>query len=281
MGFTHFSLFAQTSLNVKYNLKIEGGSKDGSRVVIERDGQRWRSRNGDDKNNNIELEFQHDYLFIFSKPGFVTKKIFFSTKVPNSLLKEGFNPYAFDITIFKQMEGVDLVVFNQPVARVIFNEDLDDFGYDTDYTKSVLSGIKEAEEELKKKIKEEKKNPKPPENTTPSQNQNTSIPPDETTIKKNSDAENKSAPKGEIDNGSRSRSSAKTESEIRSKTQAVNTPDTREEKQFIEANKRITQITITRKGKTYVYRKVMYVWGVFYFRDNVNITESAFIQEAL
>lgn len=287
-----FSIAQVKSLSVKYNFIINGGNRDGSRVTIERDGQKWRARDGDDGKNNIELEYQHDYVFSFSKQGYVTKKIFISTKVPKSVLKDGFDPYSFDITIFKQMEGVNIVVFNQPVAKVVYKEDIDDFGFDTDYTKSVLSGIQDAEKELKQKAKEEKANPKPVNvNTTPA-NQSTettnksSSEGDATpsssaeTTKKNSN-EGDSKLKGETENGDRGKAPAKTEAENREMAPGVILPDKRDEKQYVDGNKRITEITITRKGKTFVYKKVAYIWGVFYFRDNISITESSFIQEAL
>jgi hypothetical protein len=296
--FSYFQSIAQqlVPLRVKYNFIVDGGSRDGSRVSIERDGQKWRSRDGDDGKNYIDLEYQHDYVFSFSKQGYVTKKIFFSTKVPKSMLKDGFDPYAFDITIFKQMEGVDLMVFNQPVARVIFNEDLDDFGYDTDYTKTVLAGIQEAEKELKKKIKEEKANPKAAAKSeeTAKKNSNEGGGATETAKKSSSEADGgttettkKSSseasmnPSGAIENDSRNRNKASAENEKRDPPTVSKVPDKRDEKQYVEGSKRITEITITRKGKIYVYKKVVYIWGVFYFRDNISITESSFVQEAL
>jgi len=290
---------------IKYNFIIDGGNRDGSKISIERDGQKWRTRDGDDGKNYIDLDYQHEYIFSFSKQGYVTKKIYVSTKVPQSIIKDGFDPYAFDITIFKQVEGVNIVVFNQPVARIIYNEDLDDFGFDTDYTKSVLAGIQDAEKELKKKTKELKSTTKAESEpkgqsgsqlnqaveTTGKNSSEGNASPSETTNKNSNEGDKKSSAgteadsknklKGATDYDSKDKTKAQVEAENRTKSNSTNQPDKREERQYVDGNKRVTQVTIERNGRTFVYKKVVYIWGVFYFRDNINITESSFIQEAL
>lgn len=284
-------------LRVKYNLFVDDGKSDGSKVTIERDGQKWKVRDGADGKNNIDLDYQHDYIFSFSKNGYVTKKVFISTKVPKSSIKDGFDPYVFDITIYKQFEGVNVVMFNQPVARIVFKEDIDNFEYDTDYTKSVLANMQTVEEELKKKKKEEKKNPSTAKKEPISKKNNEGDGSEEKHDAENMDKNNsETAGKQKVatENDSRTKINAQTESDDKrymlGKTEGSdrnpnktknNFPEKREEKQFVEGNKRITEITITKQGKTFVYRKVVYIWGVFYFRNNISITESTYIQEAL
>lgn len=155
------NLLAQEKYRIKFNLIIDEGNTAGSKVSAERDGQKWKSIDGDDGKSYIDLDYQHDYIISFSKPGYITKKIAISTKVPKKSLQGGFDPFVCDVTLFKQYDGVNIVIFNQPVAKVEFRTDIDDFDFDTDYTKTVLSGIQAAEEELNKKKIEEKKNPKP------------------------------------------------------------------------------------------------------------------------
>ena len=368
-----FTARGQEPLRVKYNFIIDDGDKEGSKITIERDGQKWRIRDGNDGKNYIDLDYQHEYLLTFSKPGYVTKKIFISTKVPKNLLQDGFNPYPFDLYLYKQVEGVNIVIFNQPVARIIFKADIDDFDYDTDYTKSVLSRVQEADNTLKQKNKENNANKKPNENSANTNPPNQSgKPPAEGTknskneeggpssetigkykseegtvtpeqANKNKNQAGKKTPgategekkgnlkgatggdnrgnvsgatggdsrgnlKGATDGENKNNITAKTEGENRDKkngnivvdnenknrmlpvkTLADNDggsanskiPDNRAEKQYVEGNKRITEITISRKGKTYIYKKVIFIWGVFYFRDNTSITEATFIQEAL
>lgn len=307
---------------MKYRLIVDDGNKEGSKITIEKDGKKWKSRNGDDGSDDVALEYQHDYLFSFSKPGYVTKKIFISTKVPKSALKDGFDPYAFDITIFKQYEGVNIVMFNQPVAKIVYRPEEDNLGYDTDYTSSVLAGMQDAEKELKKKNKEAKENPvqaatsqanTAQQTTSQSEdlhNKGTESGSGSEGIRKNtfegngpggSEGIKKSGTEGggtplkaatESDSrpgitaatnfeGRENGASVKTGSEVRERATGNNLPDNRDEKQYTEGNKRITEVTITRKGKVFVYKKVVYIWGVYFFRDNTSITESTYIQEAL
>ncbi len=297
-GFLCLNSWGQSNgLRVKYNLFVDDGKDDGSKVTIERDGEKWKVRDGAEGRSSIDLEYQHDYIFSFSKNGYVTKKVFVSTKVPKSAIKDGFDPYAFDITIYKQFEGVNVVMFNQPVARIVFKEDIDNFEYDTDYTKSVLANMQAVEEELKKKNKEEKKKPSASKKESISKKNEEGDGSEEKRDTENIDKNSSEADgkqKVATENDSRTKTNAQTESDDKrymlGKTEDSerepdkiknNTPEKREEKQFIEGNKRITEITITKQGKAFVYRKVVYIWGVFYFRNNISITESTYIQEAL
>ncbi len=243
-----FAVLAQPPLHVISDLSIDGGSKTDSKIVIERDGQKWRGRNGDDPKSFTELECQHDYVFTFSKKGYVTKKIFISTKVPENTAKSGFKSFYFEVTLFRQVDGVDILIFNQPVAKIIYNPEVGDFTYDTDYSSSILAALQKAEKELKQKRKEVKSNAKSPD-IIPAKQEKVLEPVSKKTI-----TSVDSVAKG---------------------------PEKREENSYMEGEKRVTQITVTTHGKSHVYKKVAYVWGVYYFCDNMSITESSYIQNAL
>ena len=58
--------------------------------------------------------------------------------------------------LFKQYEGINIVVYSQPVAKIKFNPALDDFDYDVDYTKSILSQLQSAEQELETRAANER-----------------------------------------------------------------------------------------------------------------------------
>jgi len=53
------------------------------------------------------------------------------------------------------------------------------------------------------------------------------------------------------------------------------------EREYVAGNKHVTETIVTRGGRKYIYKKVVYAWGVYYFRDNVSITEPTYIQEVL
>ncbi len=327
-------IWAQTEpLRVKYNFYIDDGDRAGSKLDIEKDGKRWKQNDGATTKGYIDLDYQHEYVLKFSKPGFITKMIAVSTKVPKDMLKDGFEPLLFDVTIFRQYDGVNIVVFTQPVAKYDYRADKDDFGYDTDYNKQILSDVKKAEDELKLKHKEDKNfadkanaraNPpaKKPDDETAGKKGKEGDPvnddgtnkkakegdpgPDEKTGKKAKEGDGKQIvaktddtprlmlnPRTEdADRNSitaRTEDSDKRRANLKSRTEydsqaggiAALMADNHIEREYIEGNRRVTETTVVRNGRTFVYKKIVYVWGVYYFRDGVNITQPSYIQEAL
>ena len=109
------------------------------------------------KNMECALLFNQRYILTFSKPGYVTKKIEFDTHVPQDRLEQGFVPYAIGVRLFPQQDEVNLVVFNQPVGKIEFSDDIDDFDFDVDYTKSIQSQLRKAEEQLASMAKDDAK----------------------------------------------------------------------------------------------------------------------------
>lgn len=104
----------------------------------------------------IRMEYNAEYRLDFTKPGYITKSIKVDTHVSEDRRKIGFDPYKIGVRLFKQYEGVNIVVYNQPVAFIRFLPEMDEFGYDTDYTKSILSELKETEKILERKAREER-----------------------------------------------------------------------------------------------------------------------------
>lgn len=148
----------QSALPVTANFKIEEGSLDGSYLVLENLTTETSQTIKGISKFNLNLPFNNEFLLSFNKPGYITKKIQIDTRAPEDRILQGFYPVNFDVILFKQYEGVNIVVFNQPVARYKFSRMLDEIFYDTDYTKQIQSALKAAEDELKQKREEEKKN---------------------------------------------------------------------------------------------------------------------------
>ncbi|HEY0977453.1 MAG TPA: hypothetical protein VGE21_08285 [Flavobacteriales bacterium] len=146
---------AQFTINGK--LKVEGGGLDGAQVVVYRNGEKQRVLNNNLGKFSLDLEVNQDYTLSFEKEGFVTKKLSFNTRAPAEAVANGFTPFDFGVSLFKQYDGVNTVVFNQPVGMIRFNREMDDFDYDTDYTKSIQSALEKVEEEVAVKQVEEKK----------------------------------------------------------------------------------------------------------------------------
>ena len=91
----------------------------------------------------------------FEKDGFVAKKISFNTRVPAEAIANGFTPFDFAVSLFKQYDDINLVVFNQPVGVIRYESSVGDFDYDTDYTKSIQSQLQAVLAQVEKKQQEE------------------------------------------------------------------------------------------------------------------------------
>lgn len=155
--------FGQDKFRIEGMVKIEKGNLEGTSVTIEKDGENIGSRNMSSSSKiELQLDYNSTYVLTFKKPGYVTKKLLFETKAPADRLAEGFELFKFNLVLFKQYEGVNTVVFNQPVGKIYFNGDTDEFGYDTDYTKAIQAQINEVMKEVAEKQKEEEKTPPPP-----------------------------------------------------------------------------------------------------------------------
>jgi hypothetical protein len=128
-------------------LKVDGGSMSGSKIIVEKNGKQVKQIEGEAK-FEIGLDFQAIYVISFQKEGFVTKRLRFDTHVPEDRIEYGFEPFGFTIEIFEQYDDVNMVVFNQPVGKISYSELIDEFDYDTDYTKSIQTQIDEAMDEV-------------------------------------------------------------------------------------------------------------------------------------
>lgn len=146
---------AQGRFVINGKLKVEGGGLDGCRMVVYKDGEKNRTISADLNRFSLELELNRSYILSFEKNGFVTKKLSFNTTAPPQAGKAGFTPFEFVVSLFKQYDGMNTVVFNQPVGMIRYDEKLADFDYDTDYTKSIQSALDEAQADVLKKQQEE------------------------------------------------------------------------------------------------------------------------------
>lgn len=146
---------AQSKFVINGRLKVDGGGLDGCRMVVYKDGVKDRTISADLNRFSLELDLGASYILSFEKAGFVTKKLLFNTQVPALAMQGSLTPFQFVVSLFKQYEGMNTVVFNQPVGMIRFNQALGDFDYDTDYTKSIQSALEAAQAEVEHKQKEE------------------------------------------------------------------------------------------------------------------------------
>ncbi len=149
------SLYAQRSFTINGRVKVDGGSLEGVKVIVYKAGEKQRTLSNGLNKFSLVLEVNTTYQLEFVKDGFVTKKLDFDTNAPAEAAANGFTPFEFGVNLFKQYEGVNTVVFNQPVGMIRYDATADDFDYDTDYTKSIQSALAKTIAEVEQKQADE------------------------------------------------------------------------------------------------------------------------------
>lgn len=149
-------VLAQNAFQVNGRFKVEGGSLDGAHVTVYKNGEKQRTLGSGLAKFSLDLALNADYILEFEKDGFVAKRLSFDTHVPSGAAANGFTPFEFTVNLFKQYDGVNTVVFNQPVGMIRYDKNTDDFDYDTDYTKSIQSALEETMREVTAKQEQEK-----------------------------------------------------------------------------------------------------------------------------
>lgn len=150
-------------LKVKGRFEVKEGELSGSIVTIERNGQSVKSFQPSRGKNDLGLDFGYNYTISFSKPGYVSKSIVFMTTVPDDIKDKGSFQYEFTLEIFKQVDGVNTMVYNQPVAKIYYSRETDNFADDKNYSATIQAQMAKVDAEIEKKKTEPMVNNKPAE----------------------------------------------------------------------------------------------------------------------
>jgi hypothetical protein len=277
-------------------LKVEWGNLDKTKITLYQDGTKLDNFYPTDNGKfQFSLQLNHQYLFWFEKPGYVTKKVDFNTQVPSEVTSdpdfEPFPDFDFYVTLFKIYPDVDTMFFVNPVGKIKYDSKLNDFDYDKEYNLEIQRHMDEIEEQIKQKhdkevkeiedaaknpVEEEKKQEvtqiKVPES-------NLEKKPDDIPAKESNQTVNKEEPiKAEVPKNKVSE--VPKEVELKKSVpdvadvEKVNTqPDTFTANKIPQANvesseiggKKITRTAITSKDITLIYVKVEYKWGGRFF----------------
>ncbi len=133
------SVSAQTFLEIPVKLEVEKGDLSEVVVKVKKDGKDAFTQSGASK-MRFKLDFNKKYTLVFTKPGYITKTIEINTSAPSARISTGFEPYKIGVKLFLQ-NAENMVVYNQPVAQIKYDANIDEFNFDTDYSKSILSAI--------------------------------------------------------------------------------------------------------------------------------------------
>ncbi len=146
---------AQATLTITGKVRVEGGGLENAKVVVYRNGEKERVLTSGLGKFTMELALDATYTLSVEKDGFVTKKLQFDTKAPASAAAAGFKPFEFSVSLFKQYDDINIVVFNQPVGMIKYDAAVEDFNYDTDYTRSIQARMEAVMEQVAQKQKED------------------------------------------------------------------------------------------------------------------------------
>ncbi|HTA81626.1 MAG TPA: SpoIIE family protein phosphatase [Bacteroidia bacterium] len=153
-----FAAKSTWSIEVKGTVTEKGQGLQGAVISLFSDSVLLQKVTSPDGDFSFILHADTEYMFTFSKPGYVSKCITFSTKdVPLARAKQGFSPYDIEVSIFKKIDGVDIgQLLQAPLALIRFNPDLNeggDFMYDEKYAKSIKPFLAVLDFEIKQEFK--------------------------------------------------------------------------------------------------------------------------------
>ena len=311
-------VLAQNAFQVNGRFKVEGGSLDGAHVTVYKNGEKQRTLGSGLAKFSLDLALNADYILEFEKDGFVAKRLSFDTHVPSGAAANGFTPFEFTVNLFKQYDGVNTVVFNQPVGMIRYDKNTDDFDYDTDYTKSIQSALEETMREVTAK-QEQEKGREATEAKEQARAEAEKAKQEAEAVKQKAKADKEAAEAAEREQAQKEAEARKAEEERRAAearkkedqrrtlaAREVSEPSpvrpapanersevrpevkhqiptvARDEELIVEPNQVTMRIQLDNGKERTEYRKVTHKYGqTFYFKDGRSITRMAFESEAL
>ncbi|MBN8703443.1 MAG: hypothetical protein J0M08_10280 [Bacteroidetes bacterium] len=103
---------------------------------------------------SFKLKGNVDYTIVITKKGLITKKFTVTTKnVPDRRAMFGFGGFEFTVSLFEMLPNIDYSVLDNPIAKISYNTEEEEFSFDKIYTESMLDALKQLkalEEQAKK-----------------------------------------------------------------------------------------------------------------------------------
>jgi len=116
--------------NMTFLLYINGQDSTGL-ITITKNGKPFKTINSDGMVYSMALDLNSKYLFKCTKPGYVTKTVFFNTKVPIGNEKDEFALFKCTVDLYK--EDGKTQPYEKPVGEIKYNKKLKDFDYFKNY----------------------------------------------------------------------------------------------------------------------------------------------------
>lgn len=144
-------LLAQ-SLQLNGTITIENASPEGAKIIIYKNNIKLTQQDISKKGRfDFKLALDADYKIAFEKSGYITKNISVNTEVPGEIVESNpnFPPIKLTINLLPHVGQVDLSIFEQPVAILAYNYELDDFTFDKEYSDKIKDRIAQTEKNIK------------------------------------------------------------------------------------------------------------------------------------
>lgn len=158
--FLSLSAYAQDWNNLAVDATVKdqnGGRITSATVSLVQDGnvvnKVTTGRNG---RFDLYLDFGHEYIIEIAKSGFASKRLYFNThNVPEDEQSWGYEFGGFIVDLFREIDGIDYSILEDPIGKVYYDPNIQNFEYDRVYTKQIKQRIEKLQDDYKEKIKQE------------------------------------------------------------------------------------------------------------------------------
>lgn len=249
--------------NIKLKLTIKDGDLKNAVITITKNGAPYRVIDPSGGKYSVDLDLNAQYLFTCTKMGYITKSVVVDAHIPNGREQEDFAKFIAQVELTKQPEDQE-ITYSQPVGRIKYSEETQDFDFDKDYTATAQEMQKKAEANPIPKPKPPTPNPRP---TYTPPVQPTLGPSKPIPIEVKQPVYTPEPPKKKV---------------------IVMTPEVppkpiiknKTEKNYQRDRVQVTIITVNINGVDYEYTREAYAWGgTFFYKNGRNITLSCFDKE--
>lgn len=145
-------LLSAQSLVVNGYIIIDDASSEGARITLYKNNEKLEEKNVSKKGKfDLKFGWDADYKLAFQKPGYITKIVSINTDVPPEVVESNpnFPPVKLIINLLPIVEDIDLSIFEQPIAIMSYNYELDDFTFDKEYSSRIKEKIIRTEQAVR------------------------------------------------------------------------------------------------------------------------------------
>jgi tetratricopeptide (TPR) repeat protein len=131
-------------LTIEGSVTVEEGSVDGAVIQMFRDGRTFGNYGiGSNGQFKIELNYNHEFILIFSRNGNFPQKIAVDTKVPRQVLQSDplFPPFPLNVKLFTEIPGIDRTFSENTVMKIYYSERVDNFISDLFYNDAQIKHL--------------------------------------------------------------------------------------------------------------------------------------------